>query len=571
MPTPSSSRTSARRPPWTRRLVALLLGTAATAVMLEVSLVVSYRAFLTWQASTAERATSGEAQREIRILTIGESTTAVAGNATNTLLVPGTAWPAQLETVLNERQDAVRFHVVNAAVMGGNSAAALDLMHDALGRSEPDMIVAMMGIMDTPGDTRDSRARVPELLSGIRTVQLVAWLVESVRIRQSRAVADARTVADLPRSGRDGSLMPVGRPAYELRMGTDPIALDQIELANYLMHTGFSERSEAVLRALTAERDLGHAALAHLLLGLDRPDDAKQVLEAVMPRHPDEGLYWVVLAEIGLRQGDIDAADSALDEAEARIEQFREPNLVSDFIALERSAIRLIAGEPEAAIVAAEAAQGGSDGQYKGIVPNVYLRREKAIGRAHIARKDWAAAEYHLLAALESQPSRSLNLMWTLTEVYRESGQKEKETALREELLARTGRVGEYMELGRLLRNQGDPETAKRVEADANTQTPSLREAYGHLYRTAQHMGAQVVVVQYPMFPLDTLKRWAPPAPGIHHVDTQHIFDGVVEQSYADAGLPAAFSHYSKSGARRVAEAVADTVLDAYGLSEPTP
>jgi tetratricopeptide (TPR) repeat protein len=549
----------------------MTLGTVATVVLLEVALVLSHRAFVAWQASTAERVASGAEQREIRILAIGESTTAVAGNTTNTLLVPGTAWPAQLEAVLHERQDTVRFEVVNAAVMGGNSAAALDLMHDALDRVEPDMIVAMMGIMDTPGDTRDTHARVPDLLSGIRTVQLVAWLVESVRIRQSRAVAEARTVADLPRSGRDGSLMPVGRPAFELRMRTDPVALDQLEVANYLMHTGFSTRSEQILRDLVADRDLGHAALAHLLLGLDRPDAARRVLDAAIPRHPEEGLYWVVRAEIDLRQGHIAAAEATLDEADARMEQFEEPELIADFVALERSAIRLVAGDPMGAIAAAEAARGGSDGNYKGIVPNVYLRREKAIGRAYIALENWAAAEHHLLAAMESQPSRSLNLMWTLTEVYRASGQTEKEAALREELLARTGRVGEYMELARLLRNQGDAETAKRVEADANNQTPSLREAYSHLYRTAQHVGAQVVVVQYPMFPLEPLERWAPPAPGVHHVDTQHIFDGVVAQSYADAGLPAAFSHYSKSGARRVAEAVADTVLDAYGLSEATP
>lgn len=558
----------APRPTLSRRLLALALGVVFTLVVLEGSLVLAHWGFLAWQSSAVDRLEETGGAAEIRILAIGESTTAVAGNATNTLLVPGTAWPAQLETVLNERQDRVRFRVVNAAVMGGNSAAALDLMHDALERVEPDVIVSMMGIMDTPSDTRTARASVPRWLSGLRTAQLVAWLVETVRIRESRAIVDARTVADLPRSGRDGSLMPVGRATYELRMADDPVAREQVVLADYLMHTGFFERSEEILRALVAERDLGHSALAHLLLGLDRPDEALAVLDAAIASHPEEGLYWVVRAEVDLRQGRIAEAEASLDAAEARLDTLREPAVVADLIALERSAVRLIDGDPDAAIAAAETVQANVDSTYKGVVPNLFLRREKAIGRAHIAREDWAAAEEHLLLALEAEPARALNLMWTLTEVYRASGQTDKEAALREELLARTGRVGEYLELARLMRNQGDGETAARVVAEADRQTPSLRQAYEHLYRTAQMSGAQVVVVQYPMFTLDAVQQWAPPAPGVHHVDTEHVFDGVVEESYADAGLPAAFSHYSRSGARRLAESVADTVLAVYGLDE---
>ena len=74
------------------------------------------------------------------------------------------------------------------------------------------------------------------------------------------------------------------------------------------------------------------------------------------------------------------------------------------------------------------------------------------------------------------------------------------------------------------------------------------------------------MVVQYPMFKLDTLKRWAPPATGVYYTDTEHIFDGKVNESYADAGAPVAFSHYSRAGARRLAEQIADTVLEVYSL-----
>jgi len=549
-----------------RRLLALALGTVATLGLLELSLVVAHRGFLAWQTRATQAPQPDGSTPVVHILAIGESTTAVAGNASNTLLVPGTSWPVQLEAVLNARQDQVRFRVDNAAVMGGNSAAALDLMHDALGRTQPDLIIAMMGIMDTPGDTRTARASVPGWLSWLRTAQLAAWLVETVRIKESRAVAEARTVADLPRSGRDGSLMPVGRGSYELRMKDHPGAQEQVVLADYLAHTGFFDRSEAILRELVSTQDLGHAALAHLLLGLDRPEDALTAIDHAIAAHPEEGLYRVVRAGIERHRGHHASALATLDDAVTHLDDYLEPHIVADFIALERSAVHLAMGDADAAIAVAEAVRGGGESAYKGIVPNIFLRREKAIGRAYIAKSDWASAERHLLAALELQPDRALNLMWTLTEVYRSSGQADKEAALREELLARTGRVGEYLELARLMRNQGDAETAARVEADAARQTPSLRQAYDHLYRSAHMAGAQVVVVQYPMFPLDSVQRWAPPAPGVHHVDTEHVFDGVVETAYADAGLPAAFSHYSKDGARLLAESIADTVLSVYVL-----
>jgi len=538
----------------------------ATLVAMEGALWVSHRAFLGWQVQQVSQRTAEGALPEVRILAIGESTTAVAGNASNTLLVPGTAWPAQLETVLNERQDKVRFSVTNAAVMGGTSAAALDLMHDALDRDRPDMIIAMMGIMDTPGDDRGERVGLPRWLEWSRSAQLVAWLSETVRIKQSSAVKDAQTVADLPRSGRDGSLMPVGRHAFELGVSRNLVARDQIALGVFLSNTGHHARATAVLQALIEEEGVGYSALAHHFLGLDRPADALAVMEAAMAAHPEEGLYWVLRSEVEEHQGDTARSLATIAEARERLDVFTESDFIADVLTLRESSLALATGDADRAIALASSVEGEQSRRTRQLAGNQIVKREKLIGRAHMLEGRWTEAERHLLSALANQSDRAVNLMWTLTEVYRRSGQVDKEAELRQELLARTGRVGEYFELARLLRQQGHADAAEQVMDDADRQTPSLRSAYAHLYRAGAAHGAPVVVVQYPMFDLDSIHRWAPPGPGVHHVDTEDIFEGVMAESYADAGLPVAFSHYSQTGARRLAETIADTVAAAYGL-----
>ena len=547
-----------------RPLLALVLGCVCTLVALEGSLWAAHRAFLAYQAGTISAGAAEDGRPVVRILAVGESTTAVAGNASGTLLVPGTSWPAQLQTVLNERQDAVHFVVTNAGVMGGTSAAAIDLMHERMGAADPHMIIAMMGIMDTPSDIRDAQNAIPGWLGWLRTAQLIAWLTETHRLKEASTIFTAQTVADLPRSGRDGSLMPVGRHPFELRLRRDPAAKDQIELAAYLSHTGYHERAEQVLRGLISDNGTGYSALAHHLMGLDRVDDALEVMNEARAAHPEEGLYWVLSAEIQAHAGDIDAANQTLHAARERLDTFDLPNVVHTFLQLQEATLLLDQGELEAAIELASTVEPLHNVASRQLVPNEVVAREKLIGRAYMASQQWDRAETHLLNALSAQPDRALNMMWTLTEVYRKSGQSEKESKLRQELLARTGRIGEYLELARLLRSQGDHEAAESVLDDANRQTPSLRAAYSHLYRTAAARGSQLVVVQYPMFPLRTLHRWAPTATGVHFTDTEHIFDGQVADSYADVGAPVAFSHYSKAGARTLAEAIAETVLTVY-------
>ena len=81
-----------------------------------------------------------EANDVIHILTIGESTTA--------LIPPYSSWPAELEKILNSKQDTYRFVVINEAIsatLAINIAIELPMYLD---KYNPDIVITMMGIND---------------------------------------------------------------------------------------------------------------------------------------------------------------------------------------------------------------------------------------------------------------------------------------------------------------------------------------------------------------------------------------------------------------------------------------
>jgi len=82
----------------------------------------------------------------IRILCVGESITAFGGK---------TSYPRLLQRLLNEGAGTRRYAVVNAARAGANTSSILRRIPAQIDRYRPDIVVAMMGINDTP--LEDSR------------------------------------------------------------------------------------------------------------------------------------------------------------------------------------------------------------------------------------------------------------------------------------------------------------------------------------------------------------------------------------------------------------------------------
>ena len=558
-----------------RRLISLFLGAAVTLVLVEASLSLAYRAFAAWQLRANEAALGNSGGDEVRILCIGESTTAVAGDESGSMLVPRTSYPAQLETILNTRQSAVRFRVLNTGMMGGTSGSTLDLLRMTLPSARPQIIIAMMGIKDTPNEWVPVSAMLPSGMNSLRTVQLASWLLEGVRLRSNANVTEIKSYADLPPSAQE-KVVQLGNYLRELRMADDHEAIDRAQAAIYLMRIGRLRQAEDIMREVIAQRSVGYCLLAEILVSEGRYDDAYAMLADAIAQHPEEGMYAVELADIHVRQKEFEQAQQVIDQVAARAGSqaasdptaspqgaMLEPDLTQQFIQLEQVELLLARGQYDEALAVIDQIVPVVRIRYHDVVPPVRLLIEAAEGRAYIGKRDWDAAEKSLLEALAISPGRHSN-MWLLSQVYRETGQTDKEEAIRWKLLESQGRVAEYFELAKLFRLSGQPERVPEVLAMAVEHTPSLKQNYAALYQLAEQYGSRLVVMQYPSFDLDSLHLYAPEQPGVEFIDNLHVFDADPEGYFFEPTFPNSFSHYTHEGARVLADHVADRVLEIY-------
>lgn len=551
-----------------RRALSLLIGTVVTLLLVEGSLSLAYQGFAAWQARANAGSLSGD-PNEVRVLCVGESTTAVAGDEAGKMLVPRTSYPAQLETILNSRQSAIHFKVLNNGMMGGTSGSTLELLRLTLPTARPHMIIAMMGIKDTPNEWVPISASLPTWMNSLRTVQLASWLLEGVRLRQNANVTDIQSFEDLPLSAQ-AKVVQLGNYLRELRIADDAVAIDRARAAIYLMRIGRLRQAETILREVSAERGVGYSLLAEILYSEGNPAAAYAELEAAIAAHPDEGMYSVVLADLHVRQEEFEAADAALEAALLRVGDMAEPDMTRQYLQLQRAEVMLARGQFDEALAVVDTIEPMARPRYHDVIPPARLLVAAARGRAYIGKRDWAAAEASLLSALEISPGRHSN-MWLLSQVYRETGQTAKEEEMRWKLLEAQGRVAEYFELAKLFRLSGQPERVPEVLAMAVEHTPSLRQNYAALYTLAETAGARLVVMQYPSFDLDALHLYAPEAEGVTFIDNLHVFDADPEGYFFEPTFPNSFSHYTMDGSRVLAEHVADTVLASFEAHPVAP
>ncbi len=550
------------------RLVALGLGALLCLVLLEVLLSLGYRGFVAWQMQRNQVDLTAGAD-EVRILALGESTTAVAGDEKGTMLVPRTSWPAQLQDVLAQRQSAVDFRVLNNGIMGGTSSEILDLLDITLPVLKPQVIIVMMGIKDTPDERMPGLTGLPPAVAHLKTVQLACWLLESWRLRQQAAITDIDSIDDLPEADRD-KMGAVGNLAKEIRLAGDQDAIDQVRVVIYLWYVGRLEQAEVLARKLVDDRDVGWSVLAQLVHSAGRRDEGKQILRDAMARHPDEGMYPAVLAELLVRDQRYDEAQAVLDATLATPQAGGSAEAARSYALAVQADLLLTRGRPDAAADAARQMLGDTPLRLQRVVPSLKMLRAAALGRAAIATEQWEEAEEQLLAALEADPRLHVN-MWLLSQVYRQTGQTAKEEEIRRQLLKTTGRMAEYMELARLFRLTGHPERVPEVLAEAVEQIPSLKQNYARLYEIAEREGIRLVVMQYPGFSIDALKAYAPPGDNITYIDNQDIFASDPDRYFFEPTFPQSFTHYTQEGAHLVAEHVADTVIEMYGLDGAVP
>ena len=545
-----------------KKLLSFLLGTVFLVVGLELLLAVSQWAFVRYQQA-ANRGLGGDPE-SVKVVAIGESTTAVAGDGLHHVLVPQTSYPAQLERILNARDDSRSWTVLNNGMMGGTTPAVIELLEASLVEFEPDVVIAMMGIKDSSDLLLPSSQVVPELLRPLRTVQLAAWLYEDVQLRRNQLPTQIEHADQLSQAFKVGRrrlakyVKETTMSRWEAYQGPSR----ELELAIHYWYIGRNAKAEALLRETIEVWGVGRNVLARVLLTDARSDEALEVIREAIEADPEEGMYRVTLVELLAYRGQHEEADAAFEAALAEIDRFRLPELVEPHLRLVHAKALMDRGDDAGALaeldelVAPQPLSSTLDAWF----PPFDTLLDGLLGELYWRQGELDRAARHLESAMDRTPSYFAN-MWLLGQVYRDQGRTDEEERVRQELLEDGHRLAEYFELAKLLKRQGREDQVPGLIAEAAERVPSLKQSYARLYELCEAHDVQLVVMQYPSFALELLHLYAPEQEGVVYVDNEHVFAADPDAYFFEPRFPHSFSHYTKEGAEVLAEHVADALL----------
>ncbi len=553
-----------------KKLLSALLGLVLLLVCLEAAMALGQWSFVRYQDRNVVSEPKDD-RPEYRILAVGESTTAVAGNDDNTMLGPTHSYPTQLHRILQEAHPEVRVVVQNNGMMGGTSTIAMDRLGPALESFRPHIVIAMMGIKDMT-DQPDAVVGT-NAFRQLRLVQLYRWLALSLKLHKERLPSDVASVEDLPESARI-KLSQQRKYIKETRLihQPNPAASGQLELALFLWFIQRHERAKTLLLETIETYDLGYNVLAHVYATNDEHQAAIDLLHEAITKHPTEGMYHATLIELLTQMGRYEEADEALQVAQADPRRFMETVFVMPHIQLAAARLAVERGEAQRAIeimlpLKALIQSEATDRRMPMSFPRVQLRFQLQQGRALAMLGRYDEAERVFRSALERYPRR-MDVMWALAKVYRKLGRLDDEADVRRSLIAKEPRAGDYFELAKLFHLSGDRAQIPELFDEMTARFPSLKRSHEKLYALCEEAGATVMVMQYPSFGPETVERYAPAAPGVYHIDNEHVFAANPDGYFYEPDYPHSFSHYTKDGAEVLARHVANAITEIGDISQ---
>ena len=572
---------------WKRRLIALFLGTVFTFAAAECLLAGSQWFFVKYQRHRNMVSLSEAQDNEIRILAIGESTTAVAGNENGNVLVPQTSYPAHLQRILNERQDGRTYRVLNNGMMGGDTPALMELLQRSIGEFDPHIVIAMMGIKDriTRKAQEEEQAGPPRphWSQRLHTVQLWEWLQESRQLRQNAAPEVFDSPEQLPAALRVHQYR-MAKFVKESRMvlheGDDDLYQDvaaKLELATFYWYTGKHRTAEKILTATIENHDLGYNLLGNVLLTDNRSKEARELMSVAISKHPKEGMYREMLARVLTSEDNFEAAEAVLAQAFEDSDGFYHSATVIGHLKLMEASLAHKQGQFDRAIEILQAIkptpeQGSSPSPKRFSVWFPPLERliNSQMGETYLSLGEWELARVELESAVSHNPLYGANV-WMLAQALRELGMQKKEMHFRKFVRKQTQRMASYFETAKMFRLYGTEEQIHSLFLHASENIPSVAESYQTLYDLGEQHGFQIMVMQYPSFSLENHHIFAPPKEGVEFIDNEHVFEEDPERYFYEPRFPYSYSHYTKKGAEVLADHVADHVLALKTLTPPSP
>ncbi|MBD3203493.1 tetratricopeptide repeat protein [Candidatus Woesearchaeota archaeon] len=257
-----------------------------------------------------------EKSADYTILCIGESTTELGGID---------SWPKQLEEILNNQSDSIRFNVVNRGLPGTNTAFLLDGIDDAIEKYDPDLVISMMGVNDGNLKIRfdeGKKLKIAQLMDRIRILRLANLLYSSFKKRWSdndqKNSIEKRTGYNI-KEYKEYAEIGFGYTQAKKYKEAEELYASVIDdnpnesLAYFLlaqlyheeMRTNYKEAEQLYLKSieLNPKHKEAYWRLGTLYVDLKRFSEARKIIEKAIDIGPVYNYAYFILGELYYQEG----------------------------------------------------------------------------------------------------------------------------------------------------------------------------------------------------------------------------------------------------------------------------
>lgn len=577
-----------------RKLLGTFIGIILTFVFLEVSIRISSSLFSYYQDKKNERPLDHQIEqgKKISIVVIGESTTAVAANEINTLLVQETAYPFYLEQKLNEKQNKYHFEVANKGIMAGNTTKVASELRKYLADHNPDIIIAMMGMKDTQDPTMIKAIvkKTDRFLQHSTVYNLICLFYNQYMVR-TRNIDDSAPVNKFEDLSTE-FLRTNHRFAFDSiykQMETNPTSESEITrltkeffLVNYYMSTGQLKKCEALLKKTIAETGYGHFLLVTLFIRDNNFKAAEDVLSGVIKRFPNSPYAYKDLAILFLNDKNIKAAEKTLALASNKGFSTLPPILIArsqlekekgnysaginllknqcnfdnpDLLVMDEINKELIKTKTDVKLIMKK------ENVLRFMKKDSYLECIYFLSELLYLNKNFDLAEKNL-QNYNVYNGRANTATDLLRKVYEAQGDTEKALALLKGASQNNNRLGEYFALVNLYKQSNQLSEINGVYEAAKKDFPETAQSFRDVYAMAKKKGAKLIFMQYPTFSVEFLKSFTSNLPGVYYVSNETIFNDAPKTTYFfEPRFPYNFNHYTNRGSQVLASHLADEIL----------
>lgn len=574
-----------------RKVLSIFIGLILLVILLEISIRMSAFVFSQNQQARNQKFENISNKKTISIVTIGESTTAVAANELKTQLIQETAYPFYLEKYLNEKDSPYHFEVTNKGIMAGDTEKIILELKKYLKDHRPNIIVAMMGMKDVrnfnyfkKNPEREWNSWINQTLQTSSVYNFVRLLYDQMFLN-SLNIKDDKIVEkyeDLPKEFIKGYFLKMVYESINKQLASDNPSDEQLKtiikalsLGQYFFFTGQYKKSEQILTKSIKQNGFGYFLLANLYSMNNEHQKAESTLLSYREKYPANPYIYKDLAFYYLNNKKLEEAKSILEIAKAKRLGEELPVLIAS------SQVEKEAGQFKTAILSLVPKCGNNNSSNFAELKEIMDANANSLGITNQATiklfmqkdnyeecvyflselyylsKNYELAEKKLLHLNQINPYLHFGSV-LLRKVYEDQGKIEKSMEFMKTLSDHNNRLGEYYALVNLYKQSNRSNEILDIYKTTKKDFAQTSDQFKELYQLAKASGAKLILMQYPTFSLDFLKNFTSDLKDVYYVSNETIFDNSPKTDYFfEPRFPYSFNHYTNLGSQTLARNLA--------------